>query len=208
MATHMRFALDHGDTDVIMGKLEDAATYDALLEAGARGKLAIGSIHCGDAAAVFGRLMDSGVAVHRLAASIRLVQAQRLLRRLCEDCRAPKRPTRAELDYFGLDEAFLARVGLDFLAGESIVFFESAGCSYCDGSGYVQGAPGWSTRDRVPACETLVTTPAIADLLRQGAPLDAIRQAAWAEGTWTMRESALRWALLGVTSLTEVVRVT
>jgi serine/threonine protein phosphatase PrpC len=207
MADRLRRACDHLDTDVLKGKMEDREQAEVLLRFGASGRLAVGSMHAPGAAAVIGRLADQGSTAALVAASLALVQAQRLLRRLCAACRVPARPSAVLLEALGIDGALLSKLRVTVPpVGAPVTLFRPAGCPACGGTGY--SAAGGPLDRHVVACESLALTPPVHELVLAAAPAPRIHEVARQQGMWTLRESALRHALLGLTSLEEVGRVT
>ncbi len=174
------------DPDIIMvGEIRDAETADFAVKAALTGHLVLSTLHTNDAPGAVSRLANMGVAAHLLAATRVTVMAQRLVRRLCLECRRE------------------AAVPPDLPGGESLpagtVVYEPAGCPACKGSGY---------RGRVGVYEVFNVTPDMERLILDGAAAAELRRAARAEGMESLRESALRRMAQGLTSAAEVVRVT
>ncbi|MDQ7832294.1 MAG: GspE/PulE family protein [Desulfovibrionaceae bacterium] len=174
------------DPDIIMaGEIRDAETADFAVKAALTGHLVLSTLHTNDAPGAVSRLANMGVAPHLLAATRVTVLAQRLVRRLCPDCRRRAAPP----------PGF---PGLDALPPET-VFYEPAGCDRCQGSGY---------RGRIGVYEAFTVTGDMERLILGGAATAELRRAATAAGMESLRASALRRLAQGLTSAAEVLRVT
>jgi type IV pilus assembly protein PilB len=173
------------DPDVIMvGEIRDHETAEIAIQAALTGHLVLSTLHTRDAPSAITRLLDMGVEPFMVAAAIDCVVAQRLARRLCDQC---KRPTH-------LPEATLARHGL-----EGVQLYEPAGCIRCGNSGY---------RGRVGLYEVMPVSEPIRLQLLGGSSVDEIAATARSEGMRDMREDGLHKVRLGLTTLAEVGRVT
>jgi type IV pilus assembly protein PilB len=180
------------DPDVIMvGEVRDAETADIALKAALTGHLVLSSLHTNDAAGAVLRLLNMGLESFIVASSLRLVVAQRLVRRLCRECRVT-----SEIDVrtHPLTAAFerLHHHG-------RATIHEPRGCPACGGSGY---------RGRTGIFEVLRMSAAIEDLVMRRASVSEIRLQAWRDGMRTLREAALAKVLIGETSLAEVLEHT
>ncbi len=181
----LRSILRH-DPDVIMvGEVRDRATASMAVHAALTGHLVLTTLHTNDAASSLVRLVDLGVEPYLLASTVVAAVGQRLVRLLCRRC---KRPTELDPEDRGL-------LGV---TEEPAVVYGSAGCSECAGTGY---------RGRTGVFEILVVDAAVRDLLLQRSPAAAIAQAARQAGMRTLRESAARKVLAGLTSVAEFRRV-
>ncbi|QBX38376.1 type II secretion system protein GspE [Brevundimonas sp. S30B] len=171
------------DPDVVMvGEIRDAETASIAVQAALTGHLVLSTVHTNDAAGAVVRLRDIGVESFLLASTLRLVAAQRLVRRLCPRCR------RAE----PADAAVARLAGIDL--GETV--WRPAGCEACDNTGYV---------GRVGLYEVMAVDDRIRRLVAAGADEHDIRQAAFAGGG-TLGDQARRAVREGVTSVEEAVR--
>jgi type IV pilus assembly protein PilB len=175
------------DPDVILvGEIRDHETAEIAFRAAMTGHLVLTTLHAQTAAAAIQRLLDMEIDSGIIATSVNCFVAQRLVRKLCQDCAEPYRPDPAELRRLGVPAEFA-----------ELQLFHAAGCPECGGTGY---------RGRTGVFEVLPLTERIAMLV--GAPTRDIEAAAIAEGMFTMRDDGIRLALAGVTSLEEVRRVT
>jgi general secretion pathway protein E len=175
------------DPDIILvGETRDKETADNAIQASLTGHLVFSTIHTNDSAGAFTRLIDMGVEPFLVSSSLVAILAQRLVRRLCDQCKVPHSPTVTEL----------ADIGLRSLPGP---VFKATGCAECNQKGY-SGRSG--------IYELLVVEDNVRALVVEGRPTGVIRKAAIANGLKTLRDDGIRKALEGVTSLEEVRRVT
>ena len=187
-ASLLRAILRH-DPDVIMiGEIRDIETAQIAVQAALTGHLVLSTLHTNSAAATISRLRDMGLEDYLMAATLNGVLAQRLLRRLCPDCKRPMRPAPGLLTQYGLDR---------FAGSGDLVLFEPAGCAACRGTGYV---------GRIAVAELLPAHEAIRQLVLAHADYSAIQGAACAAGMQTMYESGLACVAEGATSLGELLR--
>jgi len=183
-------ALLRQDPDVIMvGEIRDAETADVALKAAQTGHLVLATLHTNDAPGAIGRLIDIGAAPYNLSSALRLVTAQRLVRRLCPACRTPERISRAALAAAG----FARESALGWAA------YAAAGCSACHGAGY---------RGRVGVHQVMPVSPALRELVNARASGQAIAAHARADGAMSLRESALARVRDGTTSIAEAIACT
>ena len=180
------------DPDVIMvGEVRDSETAHIAIHAALTGHLVLTTLHTETAAAAVPRLLDLGVESFLLKSTLRAVIAQRLVRQLCDRCKAP-RPLRAE-DMSG-DPRYTA---LGFQEGELI--HEPKGCERCGGTGY---------RGRIGIFEVLVLSEELRGLIGDRADSNAIDAAAVRAGMTTMVDDGVAKSRSGMTSAAEVLRVT
>jgi type IV pilus assembly protein PilB len=174
------------DPDVIMvGEVRDPETAGICLRAALTGHFVLSTIHTNDALSAVSRLQDMGIEPFLLASTLRVLEAQRLIRRICKECREP----------YAIDAA---TAQLHSLApGET--FYRSKGCDHCKGTGY---------RGRVGVFEVVRITPRMAQLIQTRTPLPELRAAAREEGMKLLIDSGLDKARQGMTSLEEVLTVT
>ncbi len=179
------------DPDVIMvGEIRDLETADIAIKAAQTGHMVFSTLHTNDAPTTLTRLMNMGVPAFNIASSVILITAQRLARKLCQQCKSPVDiPTPALLEA-GFTEADIDGSWKPYKPGK---------CSACGGSGY-KGRVG--IYQAMPISEEIQRI-----ILDHGTALDIARQAR-AEGVRTLRESGLVKVRLGLTSLEEVLAVT
>ena len=177
------------DPDVIMvGEIRDKETADNAIQASLTGHLVFSTLHTNDAAGAFSRLVDMGVEPFLVSSSLLMILAQRLVRRLCTECREPYMPSDVELDDVGL-----TRVQL------TAPIYRAKGCKACLNTGYA---------GRTGIYEMLAVTDGVRQVVMQGGDSGAVRKAAIAGAMATLRHDGLRQVLAGLTSLDEVLRVT
>ncbi|HEY9908443.1 MAG TPA: ATPase, T2SS/T4P/T4SS family [Thermosynechococcaceae cyanobacterium] len=193
------------DPDVILvGETRDKETAKTAIEAALTGHLVLTTLHTNDAAGAIARLDEMGVEPFMVSGSLIGVVAQRLVRRLCSDCRIPYTPSRAELARFGLsasrdDELTLYRANT--LRAQEILEAQSQGqlCQKCSGVGY---------KGRCGVYEIMRVSEGIQTMINQGAPTDALKELAVEEGMQTLLSYSLSLVQQGLTTLEEVERVT
>ena len=178
------------DPDIIMvGEIRDLETAQIAIQASLTGHLVLSTLHTNDAAGAVTRLMDMGIEEFLIASSIEAVLAQRLLRRICMDCRREHMPGVALIEQLELDPAMLA----------NRQFYAGRGCDNCAKTGY---------RGRLGIFEILEISESIRELIAAGEPSAVIRERAIQQGMRTLREDGLRSIFTGATSAEEVIRYT
>ena len=182
-------AIFRQDPDIVMvGEIRDIETAEIAMKAALTGHLVFSTLHTNDAPTAYIRLIDIGLKPFLVAAAVRVVLAQRLVRTICTTCKELYTPTELELER-------LARP-TDVSKTE---FFHGAGCDNCNNTGY-QG--------RIGIYELMMTSDNVRSMLMSGESANAIRRMGRREGMHTLREDAFRKALKGVTTVEEVLRVT
>ena len=175
------------DPDVIMvGEIRDIETAEIAVQAALTGHLVLSTLHTNSAAASITRLRDMGLEDYLITAVLRGVLAQRLLRRLCPDCRRPAAASPELNQRFGLDDTH-----------GPPVLWHAVGCPHCRGTGY---------RGRQAIAEFLEPNDETARLVFARADHAAVERAAVAAGMTTMFQAGLEAALAGTTTIEEVVR--
>jgi type IV pilus assembly protein PilB len=183
------------DPDVIMvGEVRDTETADIALKAALTGHLVLSTLHTNDSPGAVLRLTNMNIEPFVIASALRLVVAQRLIRRLCREC---KRPLPMDSEQRRLLLESLSDAGRDIVRGATL--YEAVGCPACSASGY---------RGRVGIFEILRVTENIEELIIKRASAAAIRGVARAEGMLTLREAGLHKAAEGETSISEVLEHT
>ena len=177
------------DPDVLMvGEIRDLDTAEIAVKAAQTGHLVLSTLHTNDASSSLTRLVNMGVAPFNIASSVNLIIAQRLVRRLCDSCRAP----------VSLPEDVLLTAGFSAGQIDNLEIFEAVGCSGCT-NGY---------RGRTGIYEVLPITNEISELVMANCTSLDIERQARADGVSSMRQSGLAKVALGVTTLEEIERVT
>jgi len=193
------------DPDVILvGETRDKETAKTAIEAALTGHLVMTTLHTNDAAGAIARLDEMGVEPFMVSGALLGVLAQRLMRRVCTECRVAYTPTKAELARFGLTasgEGEITFYKASTLQPEAIQAAKSEGnlCPKCNGLGY---------KGRVGVYEVMRVTERLQTLINQGAPTAVIKEVAVEEGMVTLLAYSLNLVRQGATTLEEVERVT
>jgi type IV pilus assembly protein PilB len=178
------------DPDIIMvGEVRDFETAEIAIKAALTGHLVLSTLHTNDAPSTINRLLNMGVEPFLVASSVNLILAQRLARVICSSCRAPvELPPQAFLD-----------IGVAREEVGTFTCFQGVGCPQCNGTGY---------RGRIALYEVIPISEEVRDLVLNGASASEIKRCAVSLGMKTLRQSAISKLKEGVTTVSEVVRVT
>ena len=175
------------DPDIIMiGEIRDQETASIAVQASITGHLVVSTLHTNSAASTITRLTDMGIEPYLIADATIGVIAQRLVRRLCPECKKPKQPTEEELELLGLEP------------GTEITVYEPGGCSKCDGTGF---------KGRIGVYEIMEVTQPLKSIISKNGDAEAIKDKALEEGMSTLRMSATEYVLDGTTSINEMMKV-
>jgi type IV pilus assembly protein PilB len=192
-AAHLTFARAlrsflRQDPDIVMvGEVRDLETAQIAIQASLTGHLVLTTLHTNDAAGAVTRLVDMGIEPFLLASTLEAVLAQRLVRRLCPDCRRPYEP----------DDAILRSAGLERAVLGGRPFHAAVGCPACHHTGF---------RGRLGIFELLRVDEPLRELITNGASLVELRQRAIARGMVPLREAGLAAILSGDTTLEEMMK--
>ena len=186
-ASGLRSLLRQSPDVVMIGEIRDFETADIAMKASLTGQLVLSTLHTNDAPSAVTRLIDMGVEPFLVASSVTLIEAQRLVRKLCLKCREPFRPKPALLEQLGAK-------------GSGATFFAPKGCRFCNGTGF---------RGRMGIIEVIQIDERVRELVVTRAQSWEIKDYAVKElGMKPLRQDGLRKAELGLTTLEEVVAVT
>ncbi len=186
-ATGLRHILRQ-DPDIIMiGEIRDLETAEMGIRSALTGHLVFSTLHTNDSAGTITRLVNMGIEPFLVASSLNLSAAQRLVRRICPECKESYRPNKVALASLGLPKS------------NDMMFHRGKGCSMCRGTGYF---------GRLALCEMLEMKQAIRNLVLSGADGDTIRQTAIELGMVTLRQNGIQKVVDGVTTIEEVMRAT
>jgi len=178
------------DPDIIMvGEIRDFETGEIAVKAALTGHLVLSTLHTNDAPATISRLLNMGVEPFLITASVNLVLAQRLARKICSDCKQPTRYEKKILEDCGFSPEQVATAKLQ----------KGAGCRTCNGSGY---------KGRVALYEVMRFVDNLKEMVLQGASTAELKVGAVKNGMSTLRASGIKKILDGVTTPEEVMRVT
>jgi type IV pilus assembly protein PilB len=174
------------DPDIIMiGEIRDQETADIAVRSATTGHLVLSTLHTNDAPGVITRLVDMGIEPFMVASSVIGAVSQRLVRRICPNCRARYEPSEAELAFAGFQE-------------HEVELYAGKGCGKCNQSGY---------RGRVTIHEVLTVTPGIQKLILGRPSNDELRQVALKEGMISLKDDGIAKVRQGMTTIKEVMRV-
>jgi general secretion pathway protein E len=188
-ATSLRHVLRQ-DPDVIMiGEVRDIETARMAIQSSLTGHLVFSTLHTNDSAGAVSRLLDLGVEPYLVSSSLIAIIAQRLVRKVCPDCRKPVKPSPHEL----------MELGLGKMENEAGKFFVGAGCERCFQTGY---------RGRTGIYEMMLIDAEIQNLIYKRESAGAIKRIALNAGLQTLRMDGARKVLNGITTISEVLRVT
>jgi type IV pilus assembly protein PilB len=178
------------DPDVVMvGEIRDLETAQIAIQASLTGHLVLTTLHTNDAPSAIARLTDMGIEPFLLASSVEAVLAQRLVRRLCRDCRRSYVPEPPVLRALGADPATM----------QALAFHRAAGCEFCGHTGY---------RGRLGLFEFLPINDEFRQSIVRGESLLQLRRQAVAHGMTSLRQAGLAALLAGETSVEEVLKYT
>ncbi|MCM8797234.1 MAG: GspE/PulE family protein, partial [Candidatus Omnitrophica bacterium] len=190
-ATGLRHILRH-DPDVMMvGEVRDYETAEIAIRAALTGHLVFSTLHTNDAAGAVTRLLDMGVEPFLVSSSLECLIAQRLVRLICTKCKAPVQNS----------EEIFSQIKKDMPAldlGKTTIY-QGQGCEECRFTGY---------RGRTGIYEILVVTESIRELILSRVSSQQIKQKAISQGMRTLRQDGLQKVLMGLTTYSEIVRVT
>jgi type IV pilus assembly protein PilB len=188
-AAALRSFLRQDPNIILVGEIRDFETAEIAIKAALTGHLVLSTLHTNDAPSTISRLMNMGIEPFLVATSVNLIQAQRLIRRICKDCkREHSMPPEA-----------LMEVGLSADDAKSLKTFKGKGCSTCNNTGY---------KGRIGLYEVMEVNDDIRELILIGASSLELRKKAIEDGMITLRESGLQKIRAGLTTLEEVVRET
>jgi type IV pilus assembly protein PilB len=188
-AAALRSFLRQDPNIILVGEIRDFETAEIAIKAALTGHLVLSTLHTNDAPSTISRLMNMGIEPFLVATSVNLIQAQRLIRRICKDCKV-EHPTPAEA---------LIEVGLKPDEVKTLKTYRGKGCDTCNNTGY---------KGRVGLYEVMEITDDIRELILIGASSLELRKKAIDDGMITLRESGLHKIRSGVTTIEEVVRET
>ena len=188
-AAALRSFLRQDPNIILVGEIRDFETAEIAVKAALTGHLVLSTLHTNDAPSTVNRLMNMGIEPFLVASSVHLICAQRLVRRVCSECKEPNPHT----------PPALVQAGFTPEEAETVTPMKGAGCERCNKTGY---------KGRVGLYEVLEVTEELRELILVGASGLELRRKAVDEGMITLRRSGLRKVMEGLTSVEEVVRET
>jgi type IV pilus assembly protein PilB len=188
-AAALRAFLRQDPNIVLVGEIRDFETAEIAIKAALTGHLVLSTLHTNDAPSTISRLMNMGIEPFLVATSVNLIQAQRLIRRVCKDCKKEH----------AMPPEALMEVGFSADDAKKLKTFKGAGCSTCNNTGY---------KGRIGLYEVMEVNDEIRELILIGASALELRKKAIEDGMITLRESGLHKIRSGLTTLEEVIRET
>jgi type IV pilus assembly protein PilB len=188
-ASALKSILRQDPNIVMVGEIRDLETASIATKAALTGHLVLSTVHTNDAPSTVGRLVDMGIEPFLVSSSVRLILAQRLVRRICERCKIEEE----------IAAEILADAGVPAEQCDGIKLQKGAGCPQCNGSGYA---------GRVGLYEVMVMSPSLKEMVLDRASTAELRERAMADGMITLRQDALKKMMDGMTTLEEVLRET
>jgi type IV pilus assembly protein PilB len=188
-AAALRSFLRQDPNIILVGEIRDFETTEIAIKAALTGHLVLSTVHTNDAPSTISRLLNMGIEPFLVATSVHMICAQRLIRKVCKDCKVEvKTPLQT-----------LINVGFSPEDAKSIQTFKGEGCKTCSGTGY---------KGRVGLYEVMDISEEIQELILVGASAREIKRKAVEEGMLTLRHSGLVKIKNGLTTLEEVLRET
>lgn len=176
------------DPDIIMiGEIRDSETAGIAVKASITGHLVVSTLHTNSTASTVGRLIDMGVEPYLLGDSLVGIIAQRLVRRLCPECKKPVQASPDDLIKLGMNPT------------DSLTIYEPCGCPSCDNIGY---------KGRIGIYEIMTITSGVKAVIAANGNADEIKRAAEKDGMSTLRNSAAKYVKEGVTTVAEMMKAT
>jgi type IV pilus assembly protein PilB len=188
-ASSLRSFLRQSPDIILVGEIRDFETAEIGVKAALTGHLVLSTLHTNDAPSSISRLLNMGIEPFLVSASLILIAAQRLARKICPECKEEEKFPVAALTQMGFDEE----------DAKSATCYKGKGCSVCNGSGY---------KGRIALYEVLPVGPEIKEMVLEGASPDELKKTGVRLGMKTLRMSGLTKVTEGVTTVEEVLRVT
>ncbi len=188
-AAALRAFLRQDPNIIMVGEIRDLETGSIAIKAALTGHLVLSTLHTNDAPSTVTRMLDMGLEAFNVASAINLIVAQRLIRRICSDCK----------EEYSYSDDELVSLGVGRKELEGIAFHKGTGCDTCDGSGY---------RGRAGLYEVMTVSPELRRMILSGASTAELQKTAIEEGMLTLRMDGLMKVRKGVTTLEEVIKET
>lgn len=178
------------DPNIIMvGEIRDIETGSIAIKAALTGHLVLSTLHTNDAPSTITRMIDMGIEPFNVASAVNLIVAQRLVRRICSDCKQEHKYSEEEVEALGLSPEEASK----------ITFYKGAGCASCNGTGY---------KGRAGLYEVMALSPELRRMILRGASAAELKEQAIKEGMLTLRMDGIEKIKKGITTLEEVVKET
>ena len=191
-AAALRSFLRQDPNIILVGEIRDYETAEIAVKAALTGHLVLSTLHTNDAPSTVSRLVNMGIEPFLVGTAVNLIQAQRLIRRICKNCTVEKDAS---------PESRKTLIDIGFQGDEvgSFKVLKGRGCGACNGTGY---------KGRIGLYEVMEISESIRDLIMVGATAVEIKRKALEEGMLTLRQSGLQKIKTGVTTIEEVLRET
>jgi type IV pilus assembly protein PilB len=188
-AAALRAFLRQSPDIILVGEIRDFETAEIAVKAALTGHLVLSTLHTNDAPSSISRLLNMGIEPFLVSASLILIAAQRLARKICTECKTEEK----------FSPETLVQIGMSEEDARSAKCCKGRGCAACNGSGY---------KGRIALYEIMLVSPEIKEMVLEGASSDELKKTAMRQGMKTLRMSGLQKVKEGVTSIEEVMRVT
>ncbi len=188
-AACLRAILRQDPDKILVGEIRDLETAEIAVQASLTGHLVFSTLHTNDAPSTVTRMKDMGVPTFLITATVEAILAQRLVRRICPDCREEVRPSEDQIFDLGLTPDII----------DSEKFYRGGGCESCNNTGY---------KGRVGLFELMVLDDELRDMILNNSSSDDLRNAAQKKGMVTLRDAGMSFVFNGTTTLDEVIRET
>jgi len=188
-ANALRAFLRQAPNIILVGEIRDSETAEIAIRAALTGHLVFSTIHTNDAPTTINRLVDMGIKPYLVSSALVLIQAQRLVRRICKKCK----------EKIKVSDKFLEDAGIPLGTYENNEVYKGQGCSNCNQSGY---------KGRIGLYEIMQITPTIRNMILHGKSSDSVRKVAIEEGMKTLRDDGIEKIRQGVTTIEELMRET
>lgn len=188
-ANMLRTILRQDPDKILVGEIRDLETAEIAVQASLTGHLVFSTLHTNDAPSTVTRLKDMGVPTFLITATVEAILAQRLVRRVCQNCAEEHMPTQGVLEDLGLTR--------EEMNGRS--FYRGSGCEACNNTGY---------KGRVGLFELMIMDNDLRDMVMRNASIDELRDKSREHGMVTLRDAGLEYCFQGVTTAEEVIRET
>jgi type IV pilus assembly protein PilB len=188
-ASALRAILRQDPDRILVGEIRDLETAEIAIQASLTGHTVFSTLHTNDAPSTITRLKDMGVAPFMITATVEAILAQRLVRRICAECR----------EDVGLIPELCLELGIDPAQSAGKTFYRGAGCSSCNNTGY---------KGRVGLFELMIMDDQLRELIMENANTDELRKVAQTKGMRVLRDIGIDFAFKGMTTAEEVIRET
>jgi type IV pilus assembly protein PilB len=185
----LRSILRQDPDKILVGEIRDLETAEIAVQASLTGHTVFSTLHTNDAPSTITRMKDMGVPTFLITATVEAILAQRLVRRICTQCREEVTPTQEMLQQLGLNPEQM----------RTMKFYRGSGCDVCNNTGY---------KGRVGLFELMIITDKLRDMIMENVSVDEMRLEAQRNGMVSLRDAGLSFVGQGVTTAEEILRET